>query len=95
MFCPEDGTKVEPINIPSIYKTSIVVYNTCPKCGTKWLYDGEEGTYSVARYEGEDDQARLAPTMEENYEGCSYCGQRNHTTGSCLEPADFGEGEPC
>ncbi|KKK53691.1 hypothetical protein LCGC14_3092260 [marine sediment metagenome] len=124
MFCPEDGTLIEPPATPN--GSVLLQYPPCSGCGTIWRYVGTslEGVrYEVVRetptpesllglvptlqavglpvitecpiHPGSDHDPFDCPTMEENYEGCPYCGQAEHTKGSCLEPADFEKGEPC
>lgn len=44
MFCPEDGTKCLNASKPG---DRCVGYYRCPKCGTLWFYNGEEGRYEV------------------------------------------------
>ncbi|KKL11466.1 hypothetical protein LCGC14_2545520 [marine sediment metagenome] len=43
MFCPEDGTEVT-ISLESMPR---LWYHPCPQCGACWVYNGEDGTYSL------------------------------------------------
>lgn len=44
MFCPEDGTQIDP-RIDVERSTTDVQYPPCEECGTAWRYFGEEGHY--------------------------------------------------
>ncbi len=46
MFCPEDGTKIEPYT-PQRTLT-YVPYPPCGTCGVRWVYNGADGRYEVA-----------------------------------------------
>lgn len=41
MFCPEDGTELQPRRSNS----ETTVYETCPECGCSWSY--VEGCYAA------------------------------------------------
>ncbi len=46
MFCPEDGTKIEPDR----YEGDNTFYPLCSLCNTRWVYNGEAGTYTVENF---------------------------------------------
>ena len=45
MFCPEDGTKVEPYAWGE--PGSVQPYPPCGTCGTRYVYDATNGRYEV------------------------------------------------
>lgn len=44
MFCPEDGTRIEPYALAT---PSAQPYPPCTKCGTRYVYLSELGRYEV------------------------------------------------
>lgn len=77
MFCPEDGTKIEPERHFGI----TTYYPACSLCNTRWVYDGEAGTYIVDNFE---EKEGVCPVCSIAY--------RSHFRGEVCEPVT--EGEP-
>lgn len=48
MFCPEDGTRIPPDS----YEGGNTLYPPCSLCNTRWIYNGQTGTYTVTNFGG-------------------------------------------
>ncbi len=48
MFCPEDGTRIEPYAPQRRHLGSAQPYPPCSTCGTRYVYLRELGRYEVA-----------------------------------------------
>ncbi len=53
MFCPEDGTKIEPERHVG---SNTTFYPPCSLCNTRWVYNGEAGTYTVDNFETNEER---------------------------------------
>ena len=45
MFCPEDGTRIEPY--PDTAHMAACPYPPCGTCGVRFVYDGVYGRYEI------------------------------------------------
>jgi len=80
MFCPEDGTRLEPV----LDSYAVTIYETCPECETEWACDIDFHTV------GRDDDLPQCPHHGRSGCDCDGDGQvRRIATGPATRDGGF------